>query len=71
VEKAKSTETDKVREALRGLTWQTPQGEKTLRAEDHQAVQKMYVVQVTGGQFKIVGQVPGPEAIGKDECTRF
>jgi branched-chain amino acid transport system substrate-binding protein len=71
VEKAKSTETDKVREALRGLTWQTPQGEKTLRAEDHQAVQKMYVVQVTGGQFKIVGEVPGPEAIGKDECTRF
>jgi branched-chain amino acid transport system substrate-binding protein len=71
VEKAQSTETDKVRTALRGLKWQTPQGEKTLRAEDHQAVQNMYVVRVTGGEFKIVGQVPGAEAIGADECTRF
>jgi branched-chain amino acid transport system substrate-binding protein len=71
VEKAKSTETDKVREALRGLKWQTPQGEKTIRAEDHQAVQTMYVVRVTGGQFKIVSQISGEEAIGKDECTRF
>jgi branched-subunit amino acid ABC-type transport system permease component len=29
VEKAKSTETDKVREAMRGLQWNTPQGTKT------------------------------------------
>jgi branched-chain amino acid transport system substrate-binding protein len=71
VEKAQSTETDKVRQALRGLKWQTPQGEKTLRAEDHQAMQPMYVVQVTGGKFKIVGQVKAEDAIGKDECTRF
>ncbi len=71
VEKAKSTETDKVRDALRGLKWQTPQGEKTLRAGDHQAVQTMYVVRVTGGQFKIVSQVTGEEAIGADACTRF
>jgi branched-chain amino acid transport system substrate-binding protein len=71
VEKAQSTETDKVRDALRGLKWQTPQGEKTIRAGDHQAVQTMYVVKVTGGQFKIVGEVGGDEAIGKDECTRF
>jgi branched-chain amino acid transport system substrate-binding protein len=71
VEKAQSTETDKVREALRGLKWQTPQGEKTIRAGDHQAIQTMYVVKVTGGQFKIVGEVGGDEAIGKDECTRF
>jgi branched-chain amino acid transport system substrate-binding protein len=71
VEKAKSTETDKVRDALRDLKWQTPQGEKTLRAGDHQAVQTMYVVQITGGQFKIVGQVSGADAIGPDTCTRF
>lgn len=71
VEKAQSTETDKVRTALRGLKWQTPQGEKTLRAEDHQAVQTMYVVRVTNGEFKIVSQVAGEDAIGKDECTRF
>lgn len=71
VEKAKSTETAKVRDALRGLKWQTPQGEKEIRAGDHQAQQTMYVVRVTGGKFKIVGQVSGPEAIGPDTCTRF
>lgn len=71
VEKAKSTETDKLREALRGLKWNTPQGEKTIRAGDHQAEQPMYVVRVKDGKFGIVGQVPGPEAIGADACTRF
>ena len=49
----------------------TPQGEKTLRAGDHQAVQTMYVVRVTDGKFKIVGQVNGEDAIGPDTCTRF
>lgn len=71
VEKAKSTETDKVRDALRGLTWATPQGDKTMRAGDHQAVQTMYVVRVDKGQFKIVGEVKGDEAVGPDTCTRF
>jgi branched-chain amino acid transport system substrate-binding protein len=71
VEKAGSTETDKVREALRGLKWQTPQGEKTIRAGDHQAMQPMYVVQVRKGQFDIVGTVGSEEAIGPDACTRF
>jgi branched-chain amino acid transport system substrate-binding protein len=71
VEKAKSTETDKLRDALRGLKWNTPQGEKTIRAGDHQAEQPMYVVQVKDGKFGIVGQVPGPDAIGADLCTRF
>jgi branched-chain amino acid transport system substrate-binding protein len=71
VEKAKSTETDKVREALRGLKWMTPQGEKTIRAGDHQAVQTMYVVRITNGQFKIGGEVKGDDAVGADTCTRF
>jgi branched-chain amino acid transport system substrate-binding protein len=31
----------------------------------------MYVVRVNGGQFKIVGNVGGEEAIGPDECKRF
>ena len=70
VEKAKSTETDKVRTALRGLTWSTPQGDKTIRAGDHQAMQIMYVVQVTDGKFKIISQVNGEEAIGPNTCTR-
>ncbi|MCW5687194.1 MAG: ABC transporter substrate-binding protein, partial [Pseudolabrys sp.] len=71
VEKAGSTDTDKVRKALEGLKWQTPQGEKTLRAGDHQAIQTMYVVRVTGGKFMTVGQVSGDEAIGPDACPRF
>jgi branched-chain amino acid transport system substrate-binding protein len=71
VEKAKATDTDKVRAAFKDLKWMTPQGEKTLRGGDHQAAQTMYVVQVTGGKFKIVGQVKGEEAIGPDTCTRF
>lgn len=71
VEKAKSADTDKVRDALRGLTWATPQGEKTIRAGDHQAIQPMYVVRVTQGQFKIISEVKGEDAIGPDACTRF
>jgi branched-chain amino acid transport system substrate-binding protein len=71
VEKANSTDTDKVRAAFADLKWQTPQGEKTLRAGDHQAVQTMYVVRVSGGKFTIVGEVKGDEAIGPDACTRF
>lgn len=71
VEKAGSTETDKVREALRGLTWQTPQGAKTIRAGDHQAMQPMYVVRVTKGKFDIIDSVASDKAIGPDACTRF
>lgn len=71
VEKAKSTDTDKVRAALRGLTWSTPQGQKTIRAGDNQAMQTMYVVQVTDGKFKIINGIGAEEAIGPDTCTRF
>jgi branched-chain amino acid transport system substrate-binding protein len=71
VEKAQSTETDKVRDAMRGLEWMTPQGKKTMRAGDHQAIQPMYVVRVSGGQFDIVGDISGEDAIGPDNCTRF
>ena len=71
VEKAKSTDTDKVREAMRGLQWATPQGMKTLRAGDHQAMQDMYAVKVEAGQFQIVGKVAAEAAIGPDTCTRF
>ena len=71
VEKAKSTDTDKVREAMRGLQWATPQGTKTMRAGDHQAMQDMYAVKVEGGQFQIVGKVAAEAAIGPDTCARF
>ncbi|MBU1361564.1 MAG: ABC transporter substrate-binding protein [Gammaproteobacteria bacterium] len=71
VEKAKSVDTDKVREAMRGIQWPSPQGMKTMRAGDHQAMQDMYAVRVKGGQFEIVGKVPAAAAIGADTCTRF
>jgi branched-chain amino acid transport system substrate-binding protein len=71
VEKARSTETDKVREAMRGMSWATPQGVKTIRAGDHQAMQDMYAVRVNNGKFEIVGRVSAAAAIGADACTRF
>ena len=71
VEKAKSTDTDKVRAAMRGLEWMTPQGKKTMRAGDHQAVQDMYATQMTNGKFKVMSKVAGAAAIGPDTCTRF
>ncbi|MEY4713577.1 MAG: hypothetical protein RIS88_3027 [Pseudomonadota bacterium] len=71
VEKARSTDTDKVREAMRGMSWATPQGVKTIRAGDHQAMQDMYAVRVNNGKFEIVGKVSAAAAIGPDACTRF
>jgi branched-chain amino acid transport system substrate-binding protein len=71
VEKAKSTDTDKLRAAARGLDWVTPQGKKHMRAGDHQAVQDMYAVKVTGGKFTIISKVPGTAAVGPDTCEKF
>ncbi len=71
VEKAGSTDTDKVRAAMRGLQWATPQGAKTMRAGDHQAMQDMYAMRVNAGQFELVGRVKAEAAIGPDVCTRF
>lgn len=71
VEKARSVDTDKLREAMRGIQWPSPQGMKTMRAGDHQAMQDMYAVRVNGGKFEIVGKVAGAAAIGPDTCTRF
>lgn len=71
VEKAGSSETDAVRAAMRNLSWSTPQGAKTMRGGDHQAVQPMYVVQIANGSFKVISEVAGGEAIGEDRCDRF
>lgn len=71
VEKAKSVDTDKLREAMRGIQWATPQGLKTMRAGDHQAMQDMYAARVNGGKFEIVGKVAAATAIGPDACTKF
>ena len=71
VEKAKSTDTDKVRTAMEDLEWETPQGTKKMRKGDHQAMQEMFAVRVEKGQFNIIGRVPADQAIGPDLCTRF
>jgi branched-chain amino acid transport system substrate-binding protein len=71
VEAAGGTGTDEVRAALEGLEWDTPQGKKTIRAGDHQAVQPMYVVQIKGGAFTIANRIDGEAAIGADMCERF
>lgn len=71
VEKAGSTETDAVRTAMEGLEWDTPQGRKTMRAGDHQAIQDMYVVQIKGGEFGIINKIPGKDVVGEDACERF
>lgn len=70
-EKAKSVETAKLREAMRGLSWDTPQGKKSMRAGDHQAMQEMLAVRIENGEFNIIGRVNPDDAIGADICTRF
>jgi branched-chain amino acid transport system substrate-binding protein len=37
IEKAKSTDSDKVAAALKGVSWESPLGKQTLRAKDHNA----------------------------------
>lgn len=71
VEKAGSTETAPLREAMRGLTWDTPQGPKTMRAGDHQATMQMYVLEVNDGRFAIKESIDGDLAVGEDRCERF
>lgn len=70
-EKAGSIDTDKLRKAMEGLSWNMPLGQETMRAGDHQGIVDVYVVRIEGGKFKIVGKVPGDQAIPPDSCTRF
>lgn len=46
IKKAGSTDTDKLISALEGLTVKGAKGEYTFRAEDHQALQPMYIVKL-------------------------
>ena len=42
IEKAKSTDTEKLIAAMEGMEFDTPKGKMTFRKEDHQALQSMY-----------------------------
>jgi branched-chain amino acid transport system substrate-binding protein len=46
VEKAKSTDTEKLIAAMEGMPFQTPKGEMIFRKEDHQALQSMYAFKI-------------------------
>lgn len=71
IEKAGGTETAKVRAAMENASWETPQGVKKIRKDDHQAIIDMVIVRVKGSEFHTVGKVPGADAVGPDDCQKF
>ncbi len=71
IEKAGGTDTAKLRAAMEDASWETPQGIKTVRKGDHQAIVDMVIVKVVGSGFQTVGRVPGADAVGPDKCDRF
>jgi len=71
IEKAGGTDTAKLRAAMEDASWETPQGVKTIRKGDHQAILDMVIVKVIKNEFKTVGRVPGKEVIGPDTCDKF
>jgi branched-chain amino acid transport system substrate-binding protein len=46
VEKAKSTDAEKLIDAMEGMDFDTPKGKMTFRKEDHQALQSMYAFKI-------------------------
>jgi branched-chain amino acid transport system substrate-binding protein len=69
-EKAGSTEVDALRSAMRGTSWDTPSGRRTMRAEDNQASLDMYVIKVRGSEFSVVDRVPASSIAIANECKR-
>jgi len=65
-------DTDKLIEALEGLEMKEgddfPQGDKTLRKEDHQAFLRQFLFEVKGGQFKILEVVAKEKTIFPPAC---
>jgi branched-chain amino acid transport system substrate-binding protein len=70
-EKASSLDAEALRKAMPGMNWDTPQGRKTMRKEDNQASLNMYVIEVKGKGFKVIGTIPAAEIKIPDECTKF
>ena len=67
VEKAKSTDTEKLIQAMEGLTFDSPKGKQTFRPQDHQSMQSMYhfkVVVKDGVEWavpELVREIPASE----------
>lgn len=70
-EKAGSFDTDKLREAMRGLSWEGVAGKKTMRAGDHQAIQDMFALELKGKTYHPLAKVDGEKAVGPDLCTKW
>lgn len=69
--KAGKWETGPMRDAIRGMEWDTPSGKRRMRAEDNQAALDMYIIKVKGTDFPIVDKVPAKDIAIPDACTRF
>jgi branched-chain amino acid transport system substrate-binding protein len=65
-------DTDKLIAALEGLEMKEgedfPQGDKTLRKDDHQAFLRQFIFEVKGGQFKIVKVVNKDQTVFPPAC---
>jgi branched-chain amino acid transport system substrate-binding protein len=70
-DKAKSLDTDKLRAAMRDLSWDGVAGKKTMRGGDHQAVQDMFALELKGKTYHPLAKVDGVKAVGPDTCTKW
>jgi branched-chain amino acid transport system substrate-binding protein len=65
-------DTMKLIEALEGLVMKEsddfPQGDKTLRKEDHQAFLRQFITLTQGGKFKILETVPWEKTVFPPAC---
>ncbi len=66
-------DTMKLIEALEGLHMKEsddfPQGDKTLRKEDHQAFPREFIFEVSGGTYHLKETVPGDKTMVPPACT--
>lgn len=66
-------DTMKLIEALEGLEMKEsddfPQGDKTLRKEDHQAFLREFIFELRGGKYKILEVVPKDKTVVPAACT--
>ena len=76
IEKSKfqgRADTMKLIEALEGLQMKAgedfPQGDKTLRKEDHQAFPQEFIFEVSGGTYHLKETVPGDKTMAPPACN--
>jgi urea transport system substrate-binding protein len=70
VEKAKSFEVDKVRQAVYGLKFDAPGGPKEMHASNQHTLKPVYIGEIKkNGQFKIVNQSKG--LVSPDSYSKY